>query len=140
MSPPGRILDDPRFLDEALRWQRILARLDAEHDERADAVIATDLRGIVVYWNAAAERLYGWSRDEVIGHAITELTVGPEDEQVAERVMTALRDAGRWEGDFWVRRKDGTRFLAHVADSMEPDAEGAPAVLVGVSRPAGGGG
>ena len=73
----------------------------------------------------------------MIGHEITELTVGPEDEGVAERILQSLRQTGKWEGDFWVRRRDGSRFLAHVADTMVPDEEGAPAVLVGISQPAG---
>ena len=135
-SRPGGILGDPRFMDEARRWHGILARLEREHDDRAEAVIATDLRGIVVYWNRSAERLYLWSRDEVIGHDVTDLTVGPEDEAVADRIMNALRASGRWEGDFWVRRKDGSRVLAHVTDSMDPDEDGVPSILVGVSRPA----
>jgi PAS domain S-box-containing protein len=97
------------------------------------AVIVTDLGGAVTGWNAGAERLYGWTPSEVLGQPITAFTVGPEDETVAENIMDAVRSTGRWEGAFWVRRKDGRRFLAEVREAMISDAHGAPIGLVGVS-------
>ena len=38
------------------------------------SVIATDLDGIVIYWNRFAEQLYGWSAEEAIGRQIIKLT------------------------------------------------------------------
>jgi len=97
------------------------------------AVIATDLAGTVTHWSGGAERLYGWSRPEVIGRPITELTVGPEDAQVAENIMDCVRRTGRWEGEFWVTRHDGSRFLAYVRDVVVLDDDGRPLGLVGIS-------
>jgi PAS domain S-box-containing protein len=96
------------------------------------AVIGTDLAGIVGLWNPAAERLYGWSRAEVIGRPIGELTVGPDDAQVAANIMAHIRDTGSWEGEFWVRRRDHTRCLAYVRDVVVLH-HGAPVGIVGVS-------
>jgi PAS domain S-box-containing protein len=97
------------------------------------AIIATDMRGKVTHWNEHAERLYGWSREEALGRAITELTVGPGEVAAAEEIMEALRTGGTWEGEFVVRRKDGSTFPAHVTDSLIRDAEGRPVGMVGVS-------
>lgn len=97
------------------------------------AMIATDLLGVVRLWNRQAERLYGWRSSEVIGRAITELTVGPEDAEVAENIMRAVRQRGSWEGEFWVRRRDGTRFLAYVQDAVLRDGQGAAIGMVGLS-------
>src|SRR3954469_1964895 len=97
------------------------------------AVIATDLVGVVTHWSAGAERLYGWSRVEVLGRPITELTVGPEDEKVAQNIMQHVRETGRWEGEFWVRRKDGVAFLAYVREAIISDDHGTAIGLVGVS-------
>jgi PAS domain S-box-containing protein len=97
------------------------------------AVIATDLAGAVTHWSAGAERLYGWSTTEVLGRPITELTVGPEDGPVAENIMQCVRQTGRWEGEFWVRRKDGAAFLAYVREAIVADEHGTPIGLVGVS-------
>lgn len=101
--------------------------------EQELAVIATDLAGTVTHWNDGAERLYGWSRAEVIGRPITALTVGPEDTQVAENIMDSVRRTGRWEGEFWVRRRDHSTFLAHVREAITADEHGTPTGLVGVS-------
>jgi PAS domain S-box-containing protein len=101
-DPPGwRALFDGHDELEGV----LLRRLD-------EAVIATDLAGTVKLWNAAAERLYGWSCAEVVGRPITEITVGPDDAEVAEQIMASVRSIGSWEGEFWVTRHDGSRFLA----------------------------
>jgi len=36
----------------------------------ADAVVACDEKGAIVVWNAAAERMFGWSRDEALGRSL----------------------------------------------------------------------
>lgn len=97
------------------------------------AVIATDLAGTVTRWNAQAERLYGWSTEEVLGKPITDLTVGPDDQDVAAQIMESVRRDGRWEGDFDVRRKDGTHFHALVRDTLMHDRDGNPTGLLGMS-------
>ena len=81
------------------------------------AVIATDLTGTVMFWNAGAERLYGWTAEEAAGQNIGALTVPTVSEEVAADIMAALRKGVPWSGGFPVRRKDGTVFPALVTDS-----------------------
>jgi PAS domain S-box-containing protein len=81
------------------------------------AVITTDPMGVVVYWNAAAQDLYGWTPDEAVGRNIAELTVPEVGQDTAADIMAALRDGVPWSGGFPVRRKDGTRFPALVTDA-----------------------
>lgn len=81
------------------------------------ALIVTDLDGIVVRWNRAAEDLYGWTAEEAIGEPITSLSVPEMAQEIAEDVMAALREGVPWSGSFPVRRKDGTIFTALVTDS-----------------------
>jgi PAS domain S-box-containing protein len=102
--------------------------LDAVHA----AVIATDLEGSVTHWNRGAERMYGWTREETVNRSITELTVGPEDETTAA-AMAAVSEESEWEGEFEVRRKDGSRFPAHVRNALITDSDGQPTGVVGVS-------
>src|SRR3954447_4036603 len=129
-GPSKRLTDDPQRQRRAGVGPEELKDL-LQREELA--VIATDLAGAVTHWSAGAERLYGWSRTEVIGRPITELTVGPEDTQVAENIMDCVRRTGRWEGEFWVRRRDETTFLASVREAMIADEHGTPIGLVGVS-------
>jgi PAS domain S-box-containing protein len=97
------------------------------------AVISTDLQGTVIYWNAYAEKLYGWSREEALGRNIMELTIGPEEAEVAEEIMERLWGGETWAGEFVVRRKDGSAFPAHVTDSLIYDTQGHPVGVIGVS-------
>ena len=97
------------------------------------AVISTDLQGTVTHWNEYAEELYGWSREETLGHNITELTVGPKEAEVANEIMEQLRAGKPWEGEFEVQRKDGSTFFAQVTNSLIYDAQGRVVGIVGIS-------
>lgn len=97
------------------------------------AVIATDVEGLVTVWNSQAKRLYGWSALEVLGRSIMEVTVGPDDRQLAEEIMSEVQTTGFWEGEFEVRGKTGSRFPAHVRDALVKDEHGNVTGFVGLS-------
>lgn len=64
------------------------------HDETLDALIATDRRGNIVYWNRGAENIFGFAADEVIGGSVEQLIVPPnrieeERQLLAENPRTA---------------------------------------------------
>jgi PAS domain S-box-containing protein len=86
-------------------------------DAIGQAVITTDVQGVVVYWNRAAQDLYGWTPDEAIGRNIAVLTVPELAQDTAADIMAALGDGIPWSGGFPVRRKDGSKFPALVTDA-----------------------
>jgi PAS domain S-box-containing protein len=59
-------------VEEQIRFQRRLL------DAIGQAIIATDLPGRSIYWNQAAEELYGWTTGEVMGLPIVEVTLSEE--------------------------------------------------------------
>ncbi|MEW1953060.1 PAS domain S-box protein [Terrabacter sp. NPDC080008] len=81
------------------------------------AVIATDTQGTVLFWNGAAEQLYGWPSAEAVGRDITEVTVPELSRQAAEEIMTALREGRSWSGGFPVSNRSGQVLHALVTDS-----------------------
>ena len=81
------------------------------------AVIATDASGTVLYWNGAAEQMYGWPADEAVGRDITEVTVPEVSQRAAQEIMAALREGRAWSGGFPVRRRGGEVLHALVTDS-----------------------
>ena len=97
------------------------------------AVIATDADGVVSTWNARAEVLYGWTRDEAIGRHIAELTVPADQMGVAEEIMAALQSGRSWQGAVRLKRKDGSLFTAFVKDSPIQNDNGSLIGIVGVS-------
>ncbi|MEA2191093.1 MAG: two-component system, sensor histidine kinase and response regulator [Solirubrobacteraceae bacterium] len=118
----------------ALRLQDALAGQEHRFDDCAEALIGTDLTGVVAYWNGEAERLYGWSAAEAIGRPIEQLVVARRDEQLSRRIMRSICWTGHWEGDFWVLRRDGSTFCACVVHAVVEDDDGVPLGIFGVSR------
>ncbi|GAB3026228.1 hypothetical protein GCM10011376_12670 [Nocardioides flavus (ex Wang et al. 2016)] len=86
-------------------------------DAIGHAVIATDAQGTVVFWNDAAEEMYGWSAAEAVGRDITEVTVPELSRRAAAEIMAALREGRPWSGGFAVRRRSGEVLHALVTDS-----------------------
>ncbi len=88
-----------------------------------EAVIATDLDGTVRYWNEAAERLYGWSANEVLGRPITNVTVPFDITGDADETIDAVTAGQTSSGQYSVQRRDGTTFTALVTNSPIWDEE-----------------
>jgi PAS domain S-box-containing protein len=127
----------PRAAEGAEAAIRRAAELfDTDHQ----AVIGTLISGEIVYWNPAAERLYGWSSDEVLGRSIVEVTPSSPSRQQAVAIMSRLQEGHSWTGRFRVRMRDGTEFEAHVRDVPVQDAKGVFVGIVGVSEPSSKGG
>jgi PAS domain S-box-containing protein len=97
------------------------------------AVLVTDLAGVIIYMNPFAERLYGWESAEAIGRNVVEITVPDVSCQKAEEILASLRAGNSWSGDFMVQRRDGTRFLASVTDTPFHDEQGELCAIIGVS-------
>ncbi len=100
----------------------------------AQAVIATNLDGQILYWNRFAETLYGWSAAEVLGRSILKVTPAETTREQAAEIMTHLRRGEQWSGEFLVQRQDGTSFPAWVLNSPIYDEQGALVGMVGVSN------
>jgi two-component system, cell cycle sensor histidine kinase and response regulator CckA len=114
------VIDDPQFHASVL-------------DQVQNAVIGTDPDGRIVYWNRAAETVYQWTAAEVVGRNIVEVTVPPESLHIAQQILEGLANAGHWQGEFHVRRKDGSTFPAFVTDSVVRGPDGAIAGYVGIT-------
>jgi PAS domain S-box-containing protein len=94
------------------------ARLAAIVDSSEDAIVSKDLDGIVQTWNPAAERLFGYTADEMVGRPIT--TIIPADRLAEEAdVLSRIRRGIAVEHFETVRqRKDGT--LIDISLSVSP--------------------
>ncbi|UIJ46320.1 PAS domain S-box protein [Sphingomonas cannabina] len=85
-----------------------------------------DPEGRVTIWNKAAERLKGWTEEEVLGRHCA--IFYPEPAVAAgkpQRDLDRARAEGRFEEDDWRVRKNGSEFLAHVTVTALYDDTGA---------------
>ena len=88
------------------------------------AIYLLDGAGRVASWNAGAERIKGYRADEIVGRSFSQF-YSPEDraQGVPERALDRARREGRFEGEGWRLRKDGSRFWAMVViDTVRNDA------------------
>ena len=113
--------------DEQLRFQARL--LDAV----GQSVIATDLEGKVLYWNRAAEEIYGWSSEEALGRRLRDLTVSEGSLEKAEEVGSELRAGRAWSGETLLRRKDGSYVTVLGTATPLFDDRGNVVGMIGVS-------
>jgi len=111
--------------------ERIALRLAAIVESADDAMIAKDLNGTITAWNAAAERLYGYTAAEAIGQTIR-IVVPPDRQREEDEVLVRLRRGETIKHFETLRRaKDGR--LIEVSLTISP-IKAPSGEIVGVSK------
>jgi PAS domain S-box-containing protein len=100
------------------------------------AIIAVDLKGIVLFWNRYAEQMYGWSAREAVGKSLRSMLTPADSVGRAEAIMNRLRTGASWSGEFIVHDKAGHEFVVEVTNSPIFDDDGVLVGVIGVSRDA----
>ncbi|MBC9732765.1 PAS domain S-box protein [Nocardioides marmotae] len=96
------------------------------------AIFMLDPEGNVASWNAGAQRLKGYTAEDIVGRNFRIFYPGDKQaERHPEHELAIARREGRYEEEGWRLRKDGTRFWAHVTITAVHDADG---VLVGFAK------
>ncbi|MEO7804053.1 MAG: EAL domain-containing protein [Actinomycetota bacterium] len=78
------------------------------------AILMLDVNGVVISWNAGAQRIQGYEASEVIGKEFSIFYPEESSHREPERDLKMAADNGRLEVEGWRVRKDGSRFLASV--------------------------
>lgn len=108
MSTPTTPTDPPGDNEDRMMRSLVEAVLDY-------AIFRISPQGIVESWNSGAERIKGYTSDDIIGESFA-VFYTPEDRAAgrpAQALAAAARD-GRFEDEAWRVRRDGTRFRAAV--------------------------
>jgi PAS domain S-box-containing protein len=113
------------------RGEEAIRRLAAIIESSDDAIISKDLNGIITSWNAAAERLFGYKPEEILGKSI--LTLIPPDRHHEEPgIIERIRRGEPINHYETVRRhKDGTLLDISVTVSPLKNQEGQ---IIGASK------
>jgi PAS domain S-box-containing protein len=105
----GREQARQNLLDSESRFRRLV---NAVVDY---AIFELDPKGTVLSWNAGAQRIKGYTANEIIGQHFSRFyTEEDRAAGVPERALETATRAGRFEAEGWRVRKDGTRFGALV--------------------------
>ena len=96
-----------------------------------DAIISKTLEGVITSWNGGAERLFGYTAEEVIGKSVT-LLIPPSQIDEEPTILEKLRRGERIDHYETVRvRKDGT--VLHVSLTVSPIKDGV-GTIIGASK------
>ena len=98
------------------------------------AAIATDMNGVVFYWNRFAEKLYGWSAEEVMGRPVGDFLGGEDLRELSKEIWAQLREGRGWAGEFTLRRRDGAVLQVWVNDSLIYNDSGVAVGILGISH------
>ena len=97
------------------------------------SVIATDIKGNIIFWNHESEKIYGWKEDEVLGKNIVEVLASSQSIDQGNEVMDVLGKGSSWCGEFLVKSKDLKEFLVYVSTSLITGDDGELIGIIGVS-------
>ncbi|HEX7706549.1 MAG TPA: PAS domain S-box protein [Thermoanaerobaculia bacterium] len=101
-------------------------------DAATDAIFVRDIDHRITYWNRSAERLYGWTAAEAMGHFAFELLHygDPEAFQTASR---AVIETGQWSGELKKRSKAGAQLSVESRWTLLRDDLGRPGSILAIN-------
>jgi two-component system, cell cycle sensor histidine kinase and response regulator CckA len=96
-----------------------------------DAIFVVGLDGRARYWNPAAERLYGWTREEALAGDLIKL-LGAAGAPSPREIKNHLLQQGEWRGQLRHKRRDGAELLVNSRCSLVRDGEGNPDAVLAI--------
>jgi PAS domain S-box-containing protein len=99
-----------------------------------DAIIAADLNYRITSWNKAAEKMYGYKAEEVIGKEISEVVKVEFPGLTREQVRQILQEKGFWQGEAIHYNRFGEKIYVSSSLSVIRDINGNPIGTVGINR------
>ncbi|MGV9198853.1 MAG: PAS domain S-box protein, partial [Promethearchaeia archaeon] len=94
-------------IEEKLRYQAELV------ENVSDAVISMDIHFHILSWNNAAEKIYGWKEEEVLGRRIDRLLKIKFLRSTKEEVLSEFDKEGSWKGEVIQSHKNGSKLYIY---------------------------
>ena len=123
-----RLASERRRADES---RFLLAAIVESSD---DAILSKTLDGIILTWNAAAERLYGYRTEEIVGKSVSVLVPPDRPDEVADILAKVCRGEPVEHFESFRVRKDGTVVPVSLTISPVRDASGNVAAASTIAR------
>lgn len=123
-----------RDIDQQMAQQAEMSFLASLPAHIMDAVISTDAEFRVRTWNAGAERIYGWTAEEIIGKSLPEYLQSDFSTNTREDAVKVLWANGSWYGYAMQRTRSGELRRIYLSVATIRDARGEIIGTVGINR------
>src|ERR1700677_3892312 len=125
MNSTGEIIGSSRILRDLTEFNRVKRQIEEQAallERTQDAILILDLDGRILFWNRAAERIYGYGRQEAVGREASEFIYADSGKF---REVTALTlKKGEWNGELRHFAKDRQELVIDCRRSLLHDKDG----------------
>ena len=94
-------------------------------DQAQDAILVRDLEQNILFWNKGAEKIYGWTAEEVVGKDVFK-----ESSARLNEARKAVLQKEKWQGELHQTRRDGTEIIVESRWTLVRDENGQPGSIL----------
>jgi len=132
---PVRLVGTHIDISDRVVYEKSLAYQASLLSNVSDAIISVDRDLKIVSWNNAAEKIYGWNREEVEGRAISDvIETRYESDETTEKVFAMLKEKGNWQGEVIQKNRRGKDMYIFSSISQISGADGEISDIISVNR------
>lgn len=133
IRPREKYLLEQKKAEELLEKSEETYRMIFESSPIATAF--WDIEARIIFWNKAAEKIFGWSKEEVIGKKFTEFFIPESDRKyVEENIGLLVQNISRETTVNENLRKDGTAILCEWSNTIIQDKDGNASTVVSMAK------
>ena len=112
-------------ITERKRAEQRVVEQAALLDQAQDAIMVRDLDHNILFWNKGAEKIYGWTEEEVLGKNAEKLLFR-ERSGLFEAARQAIIRDGEWKGEAYQARRDGVEIIVQSRWTLVRDEQQRP--------------
>ncbi|CAG0957932.1 MAG: PAS domain S-box protein [Candidatus Methanoperedens sp.] len=112
-------------ITKSMRSGELIREQAALLDKARDTIAVRDLEHRLIYWNKGAQRMYGWTAEEVLGRNADELLYKEESSKLIEAKKTVI-EKGEWIGELDQVTKKGNEIIVESRWTLVQDSNGRP--------------
>ena len=109
-------------ITERKRAEERISQQAALLDQAQDAILVRDLEQKILFWNKGAEKIYGWTAEEVVGR--------PLFNEMLDQARIAVLKNGEWQGELHQKRRDGVEIIVESRWTLVRDDQGQPTAIL----------
>lgn len=119
-------------ISDRIRAEQKIREQAALIDIATDAIFVRDLEDRIVFWSRGAERLYGWTSEQAVGH-LSHTLIGQDERSPFEAVLALVIEHEAWQGELTQTTQAGRNIVVESRWTLMKDSAGRPQSLLVVN-------